>query len=352
MGLRATVVPNRSVPASFVRELWWALLLAMAPQAAVCQQAATGDLTELSLEDLLNIKVTSVARREQSVSQSPSAVYVITQEDIRRSGVTTLPDALRMAPGVQVAQMDANKWAVSIRGFHGRFAAKLLVMIDGRSVYNAAFAGVYWEANDVLLEDVDRIEVIRGPGATLWGANAVNGVINIITKHTRDTKGAMVSAGGGNQEGGFGSARLGGEIDPTLRYRFYSKYFSRSGSFLESGERAPDNWLKTQGGFRVDWEPSERDALMFTGDVFEADGGDRQSIPLLEPPYRTVASYRASFSGANLLTRWTRKHSESSTTQVQAYYDYSTRDDLFIRDNRSASPTSRSSTSAIFPGIA
>ena len=308
-----------------------ALLLVIAADAAFSQPAQR-DLTELSIEDLLNIEVTSVARREQKLSQSASAVYVITQEDIRRSGVTTVPDALRMAPGVQVGQMDGNKWAVSIRGFHGRFANKLLVMVDGRSVYNAAFAGVYWEANDVLLEDVDRIEVIRGPGATLWGANAVNGIIHIITKHTHDTQGGMVSAGGGNQEGGYGSARLGGEVDPRLRYRFYSKYFSRSGSLLESGERAPDNWLKLQGGFRVDWEPSGRDSLMFTGDVYEARGGDRQSIAILAFPYQTVASYRASFSGANLLTRWTRKHSERSSTQLQAYYDHSTRDDVFIRD--------------------
>lgn len=326
--------PDRAAAWQLVsrRAGWMLVTVLLVAFRAASQQGAPADLTEMSLEDLLNIEVTSVARREQRLSQSASAVYVITQEDIRRSGVTTIPDALRMAPGVQVGQMDGNKWIVSIRGFHGRFANKLLVMIDGHSIYNAASAGVYWEANDVLLEDVERIEVIRGPGATLWGANAVNGVINIITKHTRDTQGAMISAGGGNQEGGFGSARFGGEVDARLRYRFYSKYFSRSGSLLESGERAADNWLKAQGGFRVDWEPSSRDSLMCTGDVYEADGGDRQSIALLAPPYQTIASYRASFSGANLLARWTRKHSERSSTQLQAYYDRSTRDDLFIRD--------------------
>jgi iron complex outermembrane recepter protein len=309
-----------------------AILLALLLAAAAAAQQASPDLAEMSLEDLLNIEVTSVARREQKLSQSASAIYVITQEDIRRSGVTSVPDALRMAPGVQVGQMDGNKWAVSIRGFNGRFANKLLVMIDGRSVYNPAFAGVYWDANDVLLEDVDRIEVIRGPGATLWGSNAVNGVIHIITKNTTDTLGALVSTGGGDQEGGFGEARFGGEVDPRLRYRFYSKYFSRSGSFLPSGERLADNWLKLQGGFRVDWEPSDRDAVMITGDAYEGDGGDRQNLPLYEPPYQAIATYRASFTGANLLGRWTRRHSERSSTQFQAYYDHSTRDDLFIRD--------------------
>jgi iron complex outermembrane receptor protein len=162
----------------------------------------------MSLEDLLNIEVTSVARREQKLSQSASAVYVITQEDIRRSGAATIPDALRLAPGVHVMQLDGGKWAVGIRGFNGRFSNKLLVMIDGRSVYQALGGGVYWEANELPLDDIGRIEVIRGPGATMWGSSAVNGV-DIITKHSRDTPGGLVSAGGGDQEGGFEAARFG-----------------------------------------------------------------------------------------------------------------------------------------------
>jgi iron complex outermembrane recepter protein len=305
------------------------LLLLGAAQVAPGQSHT--DLTELSLESLMNIEVTSVSRREQKLSQSASAIYVITQEDIRRSGVTTLPDALRMAPGVQVAQISGNQWAVSIRGFNGRFARKLLVMIDGRSVYHPAFAGVYWEANDVLLEDVDRIEVIRGPGATMWGSNAVNGVINIITKHTRDTQGGLLTGGGGNQEGGFGAARFGGEAGAGLHYRLYSKYFSRSGQFSDSGERASDNWLKAQSGFRVDWEPSENNTILLSGDAYSADGGDRLIVPLLEPPYALESRYRASFSGVNLLGRWTRKHSERAHTHVQAFVDHTTRDDVFIR---------------------
>ena len=297
------------------------------------QSQVPSDLTALSLENLLDIEVTSVARREQRLSQSASAIYVITAEDIRRSGATTIPDALRMAPGVQVAQIDSSKWAVSIRGFNGRFARKLLVMIDGRSVYSPMFAGVYWEANDVLLEDIDRIEIIRGPGATMWGSNAVNGVVNIITKHTRDTRGVTVTTGGGNQEGGFGSARFGGEAGDGLHYRFYSKYFSRSGQFSDSGDRAPDNWLKSQGGFRMDWEPSERDSILLSGDAYSAGGGDRQTVPTLEPPYTRQILRRASFSGANVLGRWTREHSQRSHTHMQAFFDYTTRQDVFIPDS-------------------
>ncbi|MEX2301721.1 MAG: TonB-dependent receptor [Bryobacterales bacterium] len=309
-----------------------AMLLVVAAEVGVAQPAGQHDLTEMSLEDLLSIEVTSVARREQKLSQSASAIYVITQEDIRRSGVTTLPDALRLAPGVQVMQMDGGKWGVSIRGFNGRFANKLLVMIDGRSIYSPIFAGVYWEANDVLLEDVDRIEVIRGPGATMWGSNAVNGVINIITKHTSETQGVRVTAGGGNQEGGFGSARLGGAAGSKFHYRFYSKYNSRSGLLLPSGERANDNLRKSQGGFRLDWQPSERDDVMLSGDAYEGGNGERYVLTLRVPPYQQETAYRDSFSGTNLLARWTHRHSERAQTQFQIYFDRVNRDSLLDRN--------------------
>src|ERR1043165_4450874 len=158
------------------------------------------DVTAMSVEDLMNMQVTSVSKRTQKVADAAAAVYVITQEDIRRSGATNIPEALRLVPGIQVARIDENKWAISSRGSNGRFANKLLVLIDGRSVYTPLFSGVYWNVQDVMLEDVDRIEVIRGPGATLWGANAVNGVINIITKKAGDTQGLLVSPLGGTEE--------------------------------------------------------------------------------------------------------------------------------------------------------
>jgi iron complex outermembrane receptor protein len=308
------------------------MLLLFASPGAQASQQHVHDITELDLEDLLNIEITSVSRRTQSVSDAATAVYVITAEDIRRTGVTTLPDALRLAPGVHVMQMDGNKWAIGIRGFTGRFSSKLLVMIDGRSIYSPIFAGVHWEANDVLLEDIDRIEVIRGPGATMWGSNAVSGVINIITKPVRETQGVVATAGGGNQEGGFGSARFGGAVGSQLQYRFYSKYNSRSGQLLSSGDRANDNWRKMQGGFRMDWSPSQNDEVVISGDGYEGDGGERFQVPLRQAPFQELTPYRTSFSGTNVLSRWTHRHSERSLTQVQVYFDRSVRDNLLERD--------------------
>ncbi|MDH5459396.1 MAG: TonB-dependent receptor plug domain-containing protein, partial [Nitrospinota bacterium] len=167
------------------------------------------DLTRLSLEQLMDIKVTSVSKKPEKVTEAAAAVFVITQEDIRRSGATQIPEVLRMVPGLEVARVDSNKWAVSIRGFNNLFARKLLVLIDGRSVYTGLYSGTFWDTQDTMLEDVERIEVIRGPGATVWGANAVNGVINIITKNAGNSQGGMISAGGGNVEQGFTSMRYG-----------------------------------------------------------------------------------------------------------------------------------------------
>ena len=307
------------------------ILVAMA-SVLVASPKAERDITELGLEDLLNLEITSVSRRTQSVSQAASAVYVITAEEIRRTGVTTIPDALRLVPGVHVMQMDGGKWGVGIRGFTGRFSNKLLVMIDGRTVYNAIFAGVHWEAIDALLEDVDRIEVIRGPGATMWGSNAVNGVINIITKSARETQGGAITAGGGNQEGALGSARYGGAAGESLHYRVYSKYNSRSGLLMPSGERANDNSRKMQGGFRADWNPSSNDEVTFSGDTYEGGNGERYPVTLRQAPYRQVTDYRDSFSGANVVSRWTHKHSENSFTQMQVYFDRVTRDNLLERN--------------------
>lgn len=183
------------------------------------------ELMDLSVEDLLNIDVISVAKKEKSLNDSPAAIYVISQDDIRHIGATSIPEALRLAPGIDVARIDANKWAVSARGFNGRFANKLLVLIDGRNTYTRAFSGVYWENQDVMMEDVERIEVIRGPGATLWGANAVNGAINIITKHSADTHGGLLVAGGGTEEQGFGAFRYGGKLNVDTTARIYIKRF-------------------------------------------------------------------------------------------------------------------------------
>ena len=204
----------------------------------------------------MRIEVTSVSKKGEQLSDAPSAIFVITQEDIRRSGVTSIPEALRMAPGVEVARIDANKWAVSARGFNSRFATKLLVLMDGRSVYSPVFSGVWWDVQDTLLEDIDRIEVIRGPGATLWGANAVNGVINIITKKAGETQGGLATVGVGTEEKGFGSFRYGLKLGEHSDARAYVKYFNRDASVTSTGATAADDWDQFRTGFRLDHEPS------------------------------------------------------------------------------------------------
>src|SRR3989475_10659516 len=212
--------------------------LAQQPDSTLSAEA----LKKLSIEQLMNLQVTSVSKRPERLSQTASAIQVITQEDIRRSGASSLAEALRLATNLQVAQVDSRQWAISARGFNSTTANKLLVLIDGRTVYTPLFSGVFWDVQDVLLSDVDRIEVISGPGATLWGANAVNGVINVITKDAKDTGGLLVTAGGGTELRGLGSARYGGGLGAHARDRIYGKAFSRDPTLLPSGQDAPDDW--------------------------------------------------------------------------------------------------------------
>src|SRR5438552_5565767 len=205
----------------------------------------------------MNIEVTSVSKRPERLFETASAIQVITQEDIRRSGATSIPEALRLASNLEVAQIDAHQWAISSRGFNNTTSNKLLVLIDGRTVYTPLYAGVFWDVQDTLLEDIDRIEVISGPGATVWGANAVNGVINIITKKAKDTHGTLLSGGGGTELRGFGDVRHGGSLGSKLDYRIYAKYFDRDASRLSSGADARDDWHMGQMGFRGEWENSQ-----------------------------------------------------------------------------------------------
>src|SRR4051794_16699838 len=207
----------------------------------------------MNLEDLMNVKVTSVSKKEQKLSRTAAAVFVINQEDIRRSGATNIPDILRMAPGVDVEQLDANAWAISVRGFNSRYSNKVLVLIDGRTVYTPSFSGVFWEHLDMPLEDIERIEVIRGPGATVWGANAVNGVISIITKASGETSGGLASAGGGSQTKALGLLQYGGKAGGTGAWRVFGKYFDVGNSASSGGSAADDHWLRMHAGFRSDW---------------------------------------------------------------------------------------------------
>jgi iron complex outermembrane recepter protein len=279
------------------------------------------ELKQLSLEELIDIEVTSVSRKEEKLFEAAAAIYVITQEDIRRSGATSIPELLRNVPGVEVARIDSHTWAITVRGFNSTAANKLLVLIDGRSVYTPLFSGVFWDVQDILLEDVDRIEVIRGPGATLWGANAVNGVINIITKAAKHTQGLFVTGGGGTEERGFGGVRYGGKLSETARYRFYAKYFSRDDTVLPDGTDAGDAWQMGQGGFRVDWDTSDKNLLTLQGDLYGGSLGQTSTIVSPTPPFMRLNNADTAVAGGNFLGRWTHHFSEASEVQLQVYYD-------------------------------
>lgn len=280
----------------------------------------TDQLLALSIEELMQVEVTSVSRRAQKLSETPSAIFVITQDDIRRSGATSIPEVLRMAPGVDVARVGTDKWSISIRGFNGRFANKLQVLIDGRSVYTPLFSGVIWSQQDTMLEDIERIEVIRGPGATVWGANAVNGVINIITKKAADTQGLLFSAGGGSFEQGFVGARYGGMLGESTPFRVYAKAFSRDHSTTLARTSAHDDWQSVRAGFRVD-HTQGIDQLTLQGDIFANRIGDSLMQPSLAAPFTRLDIVDTTEKGGNIRLRWDRTFSEKSSIMLQTYYD-------------------------------
>ena len=319
-----------------VNFLAFALSLAAPVQKSWASVTETNDddLKQLSLEQLANVEVTITSKEPVTIARAPAAIYVLTSEDIRRSGATSIPEALRLVPGVEVARIDSNKWSLGVRGFAGRLSRSVLVLIDGRSVYTPLFAGVYWEVQDTLLEDVDRIEVIRGPGGTIWGANAVNGVINIVTKNSKDTHGMLVSAGGGNVDQGFVNFRIGsGNKDKNFNYRIYGKGFTRGSEFHSDG-REFDDWRIGQGGFRTDWNPNERDTLTIQGDLYEGTAGQRVAITSYSPPSITNVEQAAKLAGGNLMGRWKRDLATGSDIQVQAYYDRTNREDVSLAEAR------------------
>jgi iron complex outermembrane receptor protein len=266
------------------------------------------ELKKIPFEELFNLEVTSVSRRPERLIGAPSAIQVITDDDIRRSGASSLAEALRLASNLQVAQINSYNWAISARGFNAVTANKLLVLIDGRTVYTPLFSGVFWDGQQVMLEDIDRIEVISGPGATLWGANAVNGVINVITKTARNTQGALLSAGGGSYLRGFGSGRYGGKFGDDLYYRVYGMGFARGETFLRSGNDASDDWQIGQGGFRADLPALRGASLTVQGNFYAGDLGLATARDL-------------STDGQNLLGRWTRPLSNDGEISVQLYWD-------------------------------
>ena len=302
--------------------------------SSIANAEKTKEALDLSVEELLNVKVTSVAKKAQSLNDAPAAAFVISNEDIKRSGATNIPDALRLAPGLDVAKIDANKWAVSSRGFNGRFANKLLVLVDGRSAYTRSFSGVYWENQDVMMEDVERIEVIRGPGATLWGANAMNGVINIITKHSSQTQGGSLNAGGGTEERGFGSFRYGTKFGSNTTARAYVKGFNRDSNTHTSGKDAGDSWDKVQGGFRLDSQLNMKDALKIQGDLYQTNINQSSIYQQTVPPFTFTLKDKIDSSGGNILSRFQHTFSPTSDYALQFYYDSYTRNEAEYSDSR------------------
>ncbi|MGD9722868.1 MAG: TonB-dependent receptor plug domain-containing protein [Pirellulales bacterium] len=294
-------------------------------------------LDELVKQDVLvpalTQVVTTVDRQESTVGHSPAAVFVITQDMIKRSGARCIPEALRMAPGIQVAKISSSTWAITARGFQGRFANKLLVQIDRRVVYTPTFGGVFWDIQDVVLADVERIEVIRGPGTTAWGSNAVNGVINIITKSSKDTQGALVQSGGGNYEQDFNTVRYGGKVNECLSWRAWGQQFDR-GPGWSGDEFVPDGWRQQRFGFRTDWTPTKEDTVTVQGDLYNGYDGQRFDNTVPFPPFSVEVTDKVHVSGGDLLMRWSRDLDEDTGWQLQSYFMTDRRHQTAWQENR------------------
>jgi iron complex outermembrane receptor protein len=319
--------PTRTLPGAALG-LVLALLLPLAGRA---QDAAppppepANPYLKLSLEELMAVDITSVARKPGKILDAAAAITVITPEDIATSGLTSLPELMRLAPGVEVARINSSTWSVTSRGFPGEHANKLLVLIDGRTVYSPIFSGVYWDSQDVALYDVDRIEVIRGPGGTLWGANAVNGVINVMTRSARETQGGLVQLTGGTEEWGT-SARYGGTLGENAWYRVYAKATEYDASVRPGGSESHDGWYHAQGGIRTDWQPTGRDTLTLIAEY--GAGGAKQEIytPTLTPPSTPAVEARRGIGGGFALARWNHETDVSSSWSLQLYFDRAVRD--------------------------
>lgn len=288
--------------------------------AAPQEDQANGEpLKQLSLGELGNIEVTTTSKEPEAIWKTPAAIYVLTQQDIRRSGATSIPEALRLVPGVEVARITSNSWAVGIRGFGSGFSKSVLVLIDGRSVYTPLFAGVDWNQQNVDLEDVERIEVIRGPGGTIWGSNAVNGIINIITKNAKDTRGSYASTTAGNIDQNGSAVRYGGHAK-NIDYRAYGMGFGRAPEFHPDSDNY-DAWQLGQAGFRADSQLTGRDTLTVQGDLYKGQIGQQISIASYSPPLQANVEGTQYVSGGNFLGRWRHDLGGGSDFQVQAYYD-------------------------------
>lgn len=325
---------------SFMKNLYTCAVCLTLLSSQVAQANNESDSFELSLQELLQVEVTSVSKQPQALSKAPAAIYVITSDDIRRSGATSIPQALRDVPGLHVAQLDSQKWAIGSRGFNGRYNNKLLVMMDGRTLYSPEFSGVYWEVQDTLMADIERIEVIRGPGAAMWGANAVNGVINIITKHSADTQGGYAEIGAGDYEQGFASVRFGGKLDEGATIRGYIKGFKRDSltfndqdmlspqRIMINGVSSDNDWKNIQGGGRVDIPLEGTASLTVSADVYRSRLQQTLFLPTVNAPfYGEYYNDKFDANGWNLLAKFTEALSATSEYSIQAYYDHARRDE-------------------------
>ena len=302
--------------------------LLVIPACAQAPQQQQKDLTDQSLEDLMNIQVTSVSKKEQKLSRTAAAIFVITAEDIRRSGATNTADLLRMVPGMDVGEINGSTWAVSARGFNAQFSNKLLVMIDGRVVYTPNFGGVFWDTADCPLEDIERIEVIRGPGGSIWGANAVNGVISIFTKKAVETKGGLLSAGAGNVQQGFGLAQYGGDVGANTQYRIYTKYSNQDQMPSLTGQNGGDGWHMLRTGFRTDSALSAKDTLTVEGNLYSGREGELGYVlPSITSPSLVALPEEIDLTGGFLQATWDHKYSDTSDSTLQISYERYTRGD-------------------------
>jgi iron complex outermembrane receptor protein len=279
------------------------------------------DLSKLSVEDLMNVEVTSASKKEQKLSRVAAAIFVITQEDILHSGALNIPDLLRMVPGLDVAQIDASTWAITSRGFNGQYSNKLLVMIDGRVVYTPTFAGVFWDMQNVPLQTIDRIEVIRGPGGTVWGANAVNGVISIFTKKVAETRGGLLEAAAGTVQQEAGTVQFGGQINAETGYRAYANYFNNDHLPSLTGANGGDGWHMLSGGFRADSALSPKDDVTFEGNLFNGrEGQNAPVLPAITAPALVPVNDEVDVEGGSLQSSWNHRYSETADATLQVSF--------------------------------
>jgi iron complex outermembrane receptor protein len=320
-----------------IQECWGFLaLLTMIflPTATRASTTTNLDLSELPIEQLLKMDVT-ILRGHDKLSETPAAISIVTADDIRRSGAASIPEALRQVPGLEVAREDSSEWAVSARGFNDVFADKLLVLQDGRTVYSPLFSGVFWDVPGTMMEDIDRIEVIRGPGSTVWGANAVNGVINVITKNAKDTQGWLASAGAGNIQQGFINARYGGQLGSNVYYRVYGTYLNDDSFPLPNGHEANDAWRMGRFGFHLDWYQNDANLLTLQGDGYIGSVHETfTGFDITSPTFTTQIPTTMDVRGGNILGRWTHTFSDTSELKAQIYWDRTERDATIFAETR------------------